>query len=174
MSPHTVRAPVYDREHWNRLLRLCHPKGAGDEDLFLWAKGVYDFVTSDEPEPAPREQPKHKKSTDRVDFSGVEERFSSHADLVEHALEVAYSIEEPFHSMLSGLEDLEPAPRGDLQLLRAEQQGCTFKQAAYAAHLANLSKKHRMDFYKLCQSLPMSQRMCGHIIKRLQERESAA
>jgi hypothetical protein len=168
-----MKPAVHNRELWKRLLRFCHPKYGGDEHIYRFARSVYQYVSSDEPEPAPRQKPEHKTSGDRVEFTDIEQRYGDHEGLVQHALEVAYSIEEPFHTMLSALEDCDQAAPTDYQLQRSQEVGATFKACAFAAHVAGLSSADRMKWYKLCRSLPMSQRMCGHIIMKLQSDAAA-
>lgn len=179
MTPRTLPpAPVHDRRYWRLLLRQAHPDApGGSHDLFLWTQVLREHVAGDaieESEPSRRrEPPKHPAESERVDFSEAFARYDGHAAVVEHVLEVAESIEAPFDRVLGMLRDLYPSTLSDHNLTRAESVGVSYKQAAYISRLAGFDAGQRIQFYRLCERLPLSQRCGGHLISRLQQGEAA-
>jgi hypothetical protein len=125
---------------WRRLFLRVHPDHGGSADLFVWSKRLYEHASGDRIEETPRETrrdpPEHKKTGDRVDYSGAE-RFDSFEDLTRHA--VAMADEEPpvYGDLLTLLRDCYPSVPTNHVLRRSEWQGATFKQLAYIGHLAN-------------------------------------
>jgi hypothetical protein len=153
---------------WRRLFLRVHPDHGGSADLFVWSKRLYEHVSGDRIEETPRETrrdpPEHKKTGDRVDYSGAE-RFDSFEDLTRHA--VAMADEEPpvYGDLLTLLRGCYPSVPTDHVLRRSEWQGATFKQLAYIGHLANMSSADRSGWYAVAKAIPLSQRHAGHILQ---------
>jgi hypothetical protein len=106
-------------------------------------------------------------TSDRVDFEKGISNFYSHNDLTKHAVTLADNVEKPYCQLLKMLSDCYEGAPTDKPLVKAEQQGVTFKQLAYAAHLADLSDPQRMEWYRVAKRVPLSQRHAGHIIGKL-------
>jgi hypothetical protein len=150
---------------------LTHPDKGGDHDLFLWATGVYEYVSSDAiPEPPPRvrrEPPRHTTTGDRIPFDTAYERFDSHEDLVAFALLESERMGGVFGRLLGMLHDCYPSVPGDHVLERQERIGPTYRQLAYAGRLAGMDARRRAQWYEVARYIPLSQRCVGHIISRL-------
>jgi hypothetical protein len=60
----------------------------------------------------------------------------------------------------------------DGPLHRMQHEGATYRTLAAIAHAAGMSKDQRVGWYRLCESIPLSQRHAGHIMGRI-KREAA-
>jgi len=171
--PRTATAPPTDRRYWKRLLSRVHPDGGGAHDLFIWTQELREHVAGDAPEEAPRyirrEPPKHKTSGDRLDFQDAE-LHASFTALTRHAVSVATSgaVGEPHASVLKLLRDCEEITDPTSSLYRQQQEGATYRSVAAVAHRAGMSAQERSGFYRVAESIPLSQRHVGHILARLQ------
>jgi hypothetical protein len=162
---------------WGRLVARTHPDAGGTHELFIWTMATRDVVCGGELGPEiPRRQrseasapPPHYAQTDRVDFSRAFENFASHEELTRHACKVSEGLEEPYRTILGLLRDCYPAAPTDTTLTRAEHQGASYKQLAYIGHLAGMDGSARMEFYRVAEAIPLSQRHAGHLIGRLQQ-----
>ena len=173
----TLTAPPTDRSMWRRLLRLVHPDTGGDHDLYIWVDMLREHVAGDMPEPPPsygqagyREPPRHYPKTDekaRVEFSHAMDIFHGHEDLTRHAVDMSTELEEPYSYALSLLSDCYPSAPTDTSLRRQEAIGATYKQLAAIGHRLGMSSQERYRWYKVAESIPLSQRHAGHIISRL-------
>jgi hypothetical protein len=172
----TLTEPPTSRVMWRRLLRRVHPDGGGDHDLFIWSKSLYEHVSGNQLEPPQqhtrRDPPQHKRTGERVDYSGAE-RFGSFEDLARHA--VAMAAEEPpvYGDLLYLLADCYPSVPTDHVLRRSEWQGATYKQLAFIGHLAGMGSAERSAWYAVAEAIPLSQRHAGHIISRLKAEDAA-
>jgi hypothetical protein len=165
--PRTLTAPPTDRRYWRRLLRLVHPDGAGDHDLFIWTRSLFEHIAGDDAEEMPRQAqrqpPKHHTTGERVPYEVGAFDF-----LTRKAVAMADDLPDPFARLLHLLDDCEAAA-GDVTLSRAEEVGATYKQLAYIAHLAGMSTSERMQWYRIGAEVPLSQRHAGHLVSRLKE-----
>jgi uncharacterized protein YbaR (Trm112 family) len=163
----TVCAPPTDRALWRKLVSLAHPDAHGDDALFVWANNVRQLVceggygqsgqaqrTGAEPKP------------ERIPF----EWYMPFEELTRRALRIAKEQEHPFRGLLELLSDCVPADHGQLQL--QENRGATYKQLALIAHEKGLSQEERKAWYRIAETIPLSQRHAGHIISKLQDGQS--
>ena len=104
-------------------------------------------------------------TSDRVDFEKGISNFYSHNDLTKHAVTLADNVEKPYSPLLKMLSDCYEGAPTDKALVKTQQQGATFKQLAYAAHLADLTDMQRMEWYRVAKRVPLSQRHAGHILQ---------
>jgi hypothetical protein len=174
VSPKTLTAPLTDRSMWRRLLRVVHPdSGAGDHDLFIWTGALYEHVAGDhieEPEARARRSgpPKHPKTAgERIDYTEAFQRADSFEALTRAAVMYAEEVGEPYASVLRMLSDCHEAPPNDVSSYRAQHVGASYKQLALIAHLAKMSTEERSRWYRISESIPVSQRHAGFIISRL-------
>jgi hypothetical protein len=179
----TLTAPVTDRSMWRKLLRVVHPdsSAAGDHDLFIWTGALYEHVAGDYLEEpiatrARRDPPKHPESSagERIDFSEAPNRAQSFDALTRAAVMYADEQPEPYASVLRLLSDCRKALPRDVAHYRAQHVGASYKQLALIAHLVKMSTPERRSWYRISESIPLSQRHAGHIISRLQEDSWAA
>jgi hypothetical protein len=175
--PRTPTLPTDDATMWRRLLARTHPDGGGDHELFIWATAVKDTVCWSDGEvhrvePYPRRpksyNPPPTDAAERVAFSPFED-FDS---LTEKVLSVAEEVVEVYGRLLRLLADCYTALDGPLY--QQQKRGATYKQLAAIAHAVGMTKAERSGWYRLAESLPLSQRHAGHLLGKLQHRQGAA
>jgi hypothetical protein len=170
----TATAPPTDRDHWRRLLRLCHPDQGGDHDLFIWVTNLKEHVAGDTVEPPRPEQrsypPRYSTNNDsrRVPFVFAYEVANSFDDLTRRAVEMAEDVEEPYAGLLRLLEDCTDVGEEGGPVYRMQHQGATWKSVAAVAYRAGMGTEERYRWYQLCKAVPMSQRHIGHILSKLE------
>jgi len=168
---------------WRRLLRVVHPDTYGEHDLFIWAGALFEHVAGDAPEEAPRhvrrEPPKHHPRTtsgDRVPFEEAFDKAPSFTHLTEQALGLAENgALDPAHAaLLKLLADCREMGTADRVLYRQQHEGATYKTLAAIAYKAGLSTSQRVQWYRVAESIPLSQRHAGHIISRMANAEASS
>ncbi len=172
--PRTDTAPPTDRRYWRRLLRLAHPDAGGSSDLFAWVRNLQEYVAGDAIDPPRAEHvpPRRTTTSDspRVPFEAAFDRAGSFDDLTRQALAVADDAPAIYGRLLLLLVDCYDAGVAGGVIYRQQRQGATYKQLAAIGHRAGMDKAERTQWYKLAESIPLSQRHAGHILGRLQER----
>jgi hypothetical protein len=162
--PRALTPAPTDKVYWRKLLRRCHPDHGGSHDLFIWVDALREYVVGNAVEPQPRHvrraAPQHPTTGDRIDFSAAQ-------GLSFGALAVADEVGEPYAGLLFMLASCEDASES-VTLRRTQAVGATYKSVAAVAYRAGLDKEHRQRWYKVCESVPLSQRHIGHIIQHLQ------
>jgi hypothetical protein len=162
---------------WRRLLAAAHPDRGGDHDLFIWARALYDHVAGDGPGTpdmrAPhgrREPPPHPSSPTgaRVPFEAAFEKAASFADLTRQAVALAESADPVYAPLLRLLASCYEASEADGPLFRHQRAGATYRSLAAIAYAAGFDKERRVGWYRLAESVPLSQRHAGHILSKLQ------
>jgi hypothetical protein len=176
-----------------RLLKLTHPDScAGDHDLFIWTDALCEHVAADRLEDAGvrhhhdddgrhgddgdhgrqhchREPPPHPRTGERIPFETAFEH-EGFTTLNSHAIHRAVAVDEPYARLLRHLRDCYEAgseAAEDAALYRAPRVGVTHKQLACIAHLSGMTGAERIRWYRIAESVPLSQRHAGHIIARL-------
>jgi hypothetical protein len=176
LTPRTAAPPPADRHMWRILLRRVHPDHGGSHDLFVWARALYEYIAGDAIEPPPQEArrkpPQHPTTGERVPFHSAYDRAQSFEDLTCQAVAMADDLPEPYAAVLLLLVDCYEAGRADVVNYRAQNQGATYKQLAYISHLLGMSNTERSGWYRVAESVPLSQRHARHILSQLQ-REAA-
>jgi hypothetical protein len=159
---------------WRKLLAVAHPDQGGSNDLFVWVRELQEHVAGDGVEPllreARRDPPSHHTTGERLDYTDAFDRAGSFDGLTRVAVMYADEVGEPYAGLLRMLRDCYEAGPGDIALHRQQNQGATYRTLAAIAHRARMSKPERIQWYRVCESVPISQRHAGHIIERLQER----
>src|SRR5215212_4341783 len=162
-----TRTPTFPPDHrgmWRRLVSRAHPDVGGDHELFIWSVATRDAICGGEiPERERRERPSQRREPST---SSVGERvpFDELADfgvLTNRALAMADTAAEPFGFLLRQVADCYPASEGPLY----DQQRCgaTYKTLAAIGHQVGMSKAERVQWYRVVESIPLSQRHAGHI-----------
>jgi hypothetical protein len=172
MSPRTLTAPPDDRSMWRRALARLHPDGGGSHDLFIWAGAVRDEVcdlshcAGASPEPADHPSRRREASTHeepaRVPYPPEAEFIA----LTARALAMTCEIGGIHGSLLEMLADCEAPP---LTTGAWEQRGASYKSLADIGHRVGMSKAERVQWYRIAEAVPLSQRHAGHILGKLQE-----
>jgi hypothetical protein len=172
VMPRTLApAPPTDRRFWRLLFKVVHPDAhGGSHELFLWCTALFEHVAGDYVEPLPprarRQPPPHPTSGERVDFTRAL-NYRSFVYLTRAAVAMADKVEEPYAGLLRLLEDCHPAAPSDIGLTRQEQQGCTYRTLAAIGHQAGMNTVQRGRWYRVVESVPLSQRHGGHILSKL-------
>lgn len=191
MSPRTQTQPITDAKMWRQLKARTHPDLGGSEDLFVWTGALQEAVQaglgcehgcrreaaaraegrqtgraegraeSEAERTARRERKQQRSTTDRVPFNPD----LSFEELTGRALRMAGEVEAPYAALLRLLEDCESSPLHATE----QQRGASYRSLAAAGHRAEMTKLMRTRWYRIAESVPLSQRHVGHIISRLGE-----
>jgi hypothetical protein len=162
--------PPTDKAMWRRLLAKTHPDAGGDHELFIWAGSVRELVCSGEAQAQP-EPPQHASwrrerstsaTTDRVPF----DQFADFEVLTDRAVTMADSVAEPFGYLLRQTADCIPERGGPVH--DQQRRGATYKSLAAIGHRVGMTKAERVHWYKIAETVPLSQRHAGHILSKLQ------
>jgi hypothetical protein len=174
----TLTHPPDHRGMWRRLVGRAHPDGGGDHDLFIWTVAVRDIVCSSKSwtgpafgeDSEPDDQPSRRRdnsasgTADRVPF----DKFADFEVLTDRALSMAEAVAEPFGFLLRQVADCHPASDGPLY----DQQRCgaSYRSLAAVGHTVGMSKAERVQWYRIAEAIPLSQRHAGHILSRIKRR----
>jgi hypothetical protein len=139
-------------------------------------RALYEHVTGDGPDDrrtyAERRNPPQRHPTDagdRLSFTDAD-RLGGFDRLTAHALAVAEEVVQPYAELLRLLSDCREAPASDIALTRQQRQGATYKTLAAIAHAAGMTKAERTGWYRVAESVPLSQRHAGHIMAKLKRK----
>ncbi len=166
MSPCTeAPAPLNDSKMWRRLKARLHPDAGGSEALFVFATAVEESLgegggrsCSDCRRGSRREEPEPRivHEDGRVPFPAS----ADFAALTTRALEVAEEVGGVVTIPLKQLRNCQAMPHLDHE----QRRGASYKQLAAIGHIVGMSKRERGEWYRLAESIPLSQRHAGHII----------
>lgn len=166
MSPRTATAPSTDPRLWRLLLARAHPDAGGTGELFVWVQALRE-VLADGPSTrqlcgrcntassSPSEEP------DRIPFDAGLDPIAVARRVVALVDELDY----PHRALLRLLSNCAPATHGRPQL--QERRGATYRQLAAIAHTVGMSYSERLEWYRVAESVPLSQRHAGHILSSL-------
>jgi hypothetical protein len=150
---------------WRRLKARLHPDAGGSEALFVFAAAVEESLGEvagrscsdcrrgyrrEEPEPHIVHEDGRVPFPASVDF----------AALTTRALEVAEEVGGLFTVPLKQLRDCHAMAH----LAHEQTRGASYKQLAAIGHIVGMTKRERGEWYRLAESIPLSQRHAGHII----------
>jgi len=169
----TATHPPDHQGMWRRLVGRAHPDAGGDHDLFIWAVAVRDVVCSSSlnasvsPEPEVHPSRRHEASTAAPDCVPFD-RFADLEVLTDRAVTMAAAVAEPYGYLLRQVADCYPAEDGPLY----DQQRCgaTYRTLAAIGHTVGMSKEERIQWYRIAEAIPLSQRHAGHILSRIKRR----
>lgn len=86
---------------------------------------------------------------------------------------LADELPEPYSRLLRLLRDCYEASEADGgAFYKMQHQGATYRSLAAISHTVGMSKAERVQWYRVAESVPLSQRHAGHILSRL-KREAA-
>lgn len=166
----TPTMPPNDHKMWRKLVARAHPDSGGDHDLFIWSRATMEAICAGEtdaeenPGPKTRTAPQNQPSAsepERVPF----DRNASFTDLTRRAVAVADEVNGPYGELLRLLADCHPSAIHEAQ----EQRGASYKQLAAIGHKCEMVKRERVGWYRLAESVPLSDRHAGHILSRLKK-----
>jgi hypothetical protein len=153
---------------WRRLVGRAHPDAGGDHELFIWTVAVRDVVCAkplrsveELGQPNPSTPRSTSSVTDRIPF----DRYSDFEVLTDRAVTMASAVAEPYGYLLRQVADCYPVSEGPLY----DQQRCgaTYKSLAAIGHMVGMTKVERVQFYRIAEAIPLSQRHAGHILSQL-------
>lgn len=157
----TPTLSVDDKKMWRKLVALTHPDRGGDHELCIWAQNVREHVCKDvtAPRPQPRPETRTVHEDGRVPFPAG----SNFEKLTAAAIERAGAVGDRYGQLLLLLEDCCPLNH----LVHEEQRGASYKRLAAIGHMIGMTKVERIGWYRVAESVPLSDRHAGHILSRL-------
>jgi hypothetical protein len=78
------------------------------------------------------------------------------------------AVDAPYDRLLRLLEDCEEEDE-DSPLFTQQAQGATYKTLAAIGHAVGMDGAERSHWYKLAESIPLSQRHAGHVLTKLKK-----
>ena len=163
----TPTRPADDRSMWRRLVSRSHPDAGGDHELFIWTVATRDAVCGELGAEIPRVErwaPSTQGTGERVPF----DEDASLEVLTDRALSMAEAVAEPYGFLLRQVADCEPASEG---LLYDQQRcGASYRSLAAIGHMVGMTKAECVQWYRIAEVIPLSQRHAGHILSRLKRR----
>jgi hypothetical protein len=171
----TPTLPIDDRGMWRRLAARTHPDAGGDHELFIWAGAVREAICGGEPgaemsrangqgNPSRRQETPTPDAADRLPFD--EDAYLE--VLTDRAVTMAEAVAEPFGFLLRQLADCEAVEDG--QLLHQQRRGASYRSIAAIGHQVGMTKAERVQWYRIAEAIPLSQRHAGHILSHLKRR----
>jgi hypothetical protein len=160
---------------WRRLVGRAHPDAGGDHDLFIWSMSVRDAVRGrelrtetprrvDQDHSSRRREGSTTGTADRVPF----DRVADFEVLTDRALSMAAAVAEPYGYLLRQVADCYPASEGPHY--DQQRRGASYKSLAAIGHAVGMTKTERVQWYRIAEAIPISQRHAGHILSRLKRR----
>ena len=163
----TPTLPITDKRMWRQLAGRAHPDAGGDHELFIWTVAVRDAVCGELGAEIPRVErwaPSTQGTGERVPF----DEDASLEILTDRAVAMAEAVAEPYGFLLRQVGDCEPAE--DEPLHDQQRRGASFKSLAAIGHRVGMTKAERVQWYRIAEAIPLSQRHAGHILSRLKRR----
>ena len=168
---HTPTLPPDDRGMWRSLVGRSHPDAGGSHELFIWTVATRDAVCGGFNAEIPRER-QYSTSWDRNTSASAErvpfDEDAYHEVLTERAVRMVEAVAEPYGLLLRQLADCHPAEDGPLR--DQQRRGATYKSLAAVGHRVGMTKAERIQWYRIAEAIPLSQRHAGHILSRLKRR----
>jgi hypothetical protein len=169
MTRTSLPVPLTDGRYWRRLLATCHAdKPDGDHELFVFLQGLREHVEeclsqTDRGRYTPEDRGGSAPAPDRVPFYG-DLPFDKHTRAI---LAYGRQAAAPHGHVLSLLIDCADARHG--RTYEQQYRGATYKQLAAIAHAACMDRQQHQEWYRVCESLRLSQRHAGYILGRLKK-----
>jgi hypothetical protein len=160
----TPTLPLGDKSMWRRLLARTHPDSGGTHELFIWAGAVRDAVC-DMRGSASRTFAESRFAEDPARVPYPPE--SDFAALTARAAAMAEEVGGVYGALLEMLADCEAPPSTTGAW---EQRGASYKKLAAIGHMVGMTKPERGRWYRVAESVPLSDRHAGHILGRLKRR----
>jgi hypothetical protein len=173
-----TRTPTHPPDHrgmWRRLVGRAHPDAGGDDSLFIWAMETRDAICGGElgseiprrerdDQPSRRREGSTPSAAERVPF----DQFADFEILTDRAVTMAEAVAEPFGFLFRQVADCYPASEGPLY--DQQRRGASYKSLAAIGHQVGMSKAERVQWYRIAEAIPLSQRHAGHILSQLKRR----
>lgn len=101
---------------------------------------------------------------DRVPF----DRFADFKVLTDRAVSMADAVAQPYALPLRSCAGCYTATEGPLH--DQQRRGASYRSLAAIGHAVGMTKAERTQWYRIAESVPLSQRHAGHILARLKRR----
>jgi hypothetical protein len=163
----TPTLPLDDHRMWRRLVGLAHPDAGGDHELFIWTVATRDAVCGELRAEIPRVErwaPSTQGTGERVPF----DEDASLEVLTDRAVAMAEAVAEPFGFLLRQVADCYAVSEGPLYV--QQRCGASYRSLAAIGHTVGMSKAERVQWYRIAEAIPLSQRHAGHILSQLKRR----
>ena len=161
----TPTLPSDDPKMWRQLIARTHPDAGGSHELFICTGNLKELVCSGLPPEAPtpiRPEPTRETDPERVPFPPG----ADFETLTRHAVMLSEDEPLPYRSLLRLLRDCEPLAEFEDK----QRRGASYRQLAAVGHLAGMSKSERTRWYRVAESVPLTDRHAGHLLGRLKRR----
>lgn len=166
----TPTLPPTDQKMWRKLIAASHPDRNGDHELCVWTQALRDHVLAGEtPGTRPGADPPRPRRDQTSTADGASpgrvpfERGANFEALARRAMAMAGEVEAPYARLLRMLGDCQPSPMHEDQ----ERRGASYKMLAAIGHAVEMTKGKRSRWYRIAESIPLSDRHAGHILSRL-------
>jgi hypothetical protein len=166
----TPTLPPTDKSMWRRAIARTHPDAGGSHELCIWMQAVRDVVCGvvGVHDSNSRRQEASTRAQDRSQDSVPFDYFSDFEALTDRAVRMAEAVAEPYGFLLRRLADCYPVSDGPM--CGQQRRGASYRSLAAIGHEVGMSKAERVQWYSIAESVPLSQRHAGHILKHLKER----
>jgi len=164
----TPTLPLHDRSMWRRLVSRAHPDSGGDHELFIWTVATREAICGGElGEEIPRRE-RRETSTSGAGECIPFDQFADFQVLTDRAVTMAATVAEPYGYLLRQVADCYPAEDGPLHY--QQRRGASYKSLAAIGYRVGMSKSERVQWYRIAEAIPLSQRHAGHTLSRLKRR----
>jgi hypothetical protein len=171
----TPTLPIDDHRMWRLLVGRAHPDTGGDHELFIWTMAMRDTICGgDVGVEAPRiDHRDHRAWRQEASTANAADRVLFEEDayfelLTDRAVAMAEAVAEPYGYLLRQVAGCYPAEDGPLY--RQQCQGASYRVLAAIGHQVGMTKDERVQWYRIAEAVPLSQRHAGHILSRLKRR----
>ena len=164
----TPTLPLDDRRMWRRLISRSHPDAGGDHELFIWTVATRDAICGGELGSEIPRRERRETSTSSTGECIPFDRFADFEVLTDRAVTMAEAVAEPYGYLLRQVADCYPAEDGPLHY--QQRRGASYRSLAAVGYQVGMSKAERVQWYRIAEAIPLSQRHAGHILSRLKRR----
>lgn len=81
---------------------------------------------------------------------------------------MAAAVAEPYGYLLRQVVDCYPVSEG--ALYDQQRRGASYRALAAIGHMVGMTKSERIQWYRIAETVPLSQRHAGHILSQLKRR----
>jgi hypothetical protein len=150
---------------WRRLLARAHLDAGGTHELFIWTGAVRDAVCNERLSSRDDKStmPRFNEDPSRVPF----DRVADLEVLTDRALTMAAAVAEPYGYLLRQVTDCYLVSEKSLRVMQV--QGASYKTLAAIGHTVSVTNPERVQWYRIAEAAPLSQRRAGHILGKLQK-----
>jgi hypothetical protein len=166
-----TRTPTRPPDHrgmWRRLVGRSHPDAGGDHELFIWTMATRDAICGGELDSEIPRRNRRETSTSSAGECIPFDWFADFEVLTDRAVTMAAAVAEPYGYLLRQVVDCYPAEDGPLHY--QQRRGASYKSLAAIGHMVGMSRAERVQWYRIAETIPLSQRHAGHILSRLKRR----